>query len=57
MTTPTPSLITSDSATTQEARTKQKPCVNTTRGKTELNTSLNEHQGFHQVFIYWDERP
>lgn len=57
MTTPMHSSTTSDSLTTQEAKTKQKPYASTTRGRTEPNTSLNEHQGFHQVFIYWDERP
>lgn len=57
MTTQTPSLTTSDSATTQEAKTKQKPCVNTTLGSKERKTLTNEHQGFHQVFLYWDEHP
>ncbi len=57
MTTQTPSLTTSDSATTQEAKTNPQPSENTTLGSKEGKTLINEHQGFHQVFIYWDERP
>ena len=57
MTIPTPSLTTLDSATTQEAKTNPRPCGNTTPGSKEGKTLINEHQGFHQVFIYWDERP
>ena len=57
MTIPTPSLTTLDSATTQEAKTNPQPCGNTTPGSREGKTLINEHQGFHQVFIYWDERP
>ena len=57
MTTQTPSLTTLDSATTQEAKTNPQPCGNTTLGSKEGKTLINEHQGFHQVFIYWDERP
>ena len=57
MTTPTPSSITSDSATTPEAKTNPQPSENTTLGSKEGKTLINEHQGFHQVFIYWDGRP
>lgn len=57
MTTPTHSSTTSDSATIQEAKTKQQQSENTTLGKQERKTLTNEHQGFHQVFLYWDERP
>ena len=57
MTTPTPSSITLDSATTQEAKTNPQFSENTTPGSKEGKTLINEHQGFHQVFIYWDERP
>ena len=57
MTTQMPSSTTSDSATTPEAKTKQQQSENTTPGKQERKTLTNEHQGFHQVFLYWDERP
>ena len=57
MTIPTPSLTTSDSATTQEAKTNPQLCGNTTPGSKAEKTLINEHQGFHQIFLYWDERP
>ena len=57
MTTPMHSLTTSDSATTPEAKTKQQQSPSTTLGNKEKKPLTNEHQGFHQVFIYWDERP
>ncbi len=57
MTTQMPSSTTSDSATTPEAKTNQQPPESTTPGSKEKKPSINEHQGFHQVFLYWDERP
>ncbi len=57
MTTQMPSSIISDSATTPEAKTNQQPPESTTPGSKEKKPLTNEHQGFHQVFLYWDERP
>lgn len=57
MTTQTHSSTTSDSATTPEAKTNPQPSENTTPGNKEKKHLINEHQGFHQVFLYWDERP
>ena len=57
MTTPTHSSTTSDSATTPEAKTNPQQSESTIPGKLEKKPSINEHQGFHQVFLYWDERP
>ena len=57
MTTQTHSSIISDSVTTTEAKVSQQPSESTTPGSKEKKPSINEHQGFHQVFLYWDERP
>ena len=51
MTTQTPSLIILDSATTQEAKTNPQPSENTTPGSKAEKTLINEHQGFHQIFL------